>query len=82
PALVYGAYRLVQPEHPTIYAYTRDNGDQRMLVVLNFSERPATIDLSDYPLAGTPAINNYAGVRVKEDRTELLPYQAIVWELE
>ncbi len=82
PALVYGAYRLVQPEHPTIYAYTRDNGDQRMLVVLNFSERPATIDLSDYPLAGAPAINNYAGVRVKEDRTELLPYQAVVWELE
>ena len=43
--LVYGNYEIIQEEHPTIYAYTRTLEDQKMLVLLNFSESESSIEL-------------------------------------
>ena len=37
PAVVYGSYDLILPEHEQIYAFTRTLDDERLLVVLNFS---------------------------------------------
>ncbi|WP_431210559.1 alpha-glucosidase C-terminal domain-containing protein [Puia sp. P3] len=37
PALVYGAYEVLGPEHPHVYAYRRKLGDEEWTVVLNFS---------------------------------------------
>ncbi len=40
PAVVYGSYELILPEHAQIYAFTRTLADDRLLVVLNFSTQP------------------------------------------
>lgn len=40
PALVHGAYRDVDPDHPTVLAYTRGAVAERYLVLLNFSREP------------------------------------------
>ena len=45
PALVYGAYRDLLPDHPQVFAYTRSTADERLLVALNFSAEPVTVDL-------------------------------------
>jgi glycosidase len=37
PALVYGGYEVLGPEHPHVYAYRRKLGDEEWTVVLNFS---------------------------------------------
>jgi oligo-1,6-glucosidase len=37
PALVYGDYDLLLPEHEQIYAFTRTLQNERLLVILNFS---------------------------------------------
>ena len=34
--LIYGAYELLLPDDPDIYAYTRTLEDEQMLVILNF----------------------------------------------
>ena len=34
--LIYGAYELLLPDDPDIYAYTRTLDDEQMLVILNF----------------------------------------------
>ncbi|AWB44458.1 glucohydrolase [Paenibacillus sp. CAA11] len=34
--IVYGEYKLLLPEHPEIYAFSRELEDERILVILNF----------------------------------------------
>jgi oligo-1,6-glucosidase len=41
PLIVYGRYDLVLEEHEQIYAFTRTLGDERLLVLLNFSAEEA-----------------------------------------
>ncbi|SHK00589.1 glycoside hydrolase family 13 protein [Hespellia stercorisuis] len=38
--IVYGKYDLLMPEDAHIFAYTRTYGDEKLLVVCNFSEEP------------------------------------------
>jgi oligo-1,6-glucosidase len=38
--LVHGSYADVDPEHETVFAYTRTLGDEKMLVVMNWSTEP------------------------------------------
>jgi glycosidase len=45
--LVYGDYDLLTDEHPQVWAYTRGLGDERALVVLNWSDESATYDPTD-----------------------------------
>ncbi|MBJ7224171.1 MULTISPECIES: glycoside hydrolase family 13 protein [unclassified Brenneria] len=37
PALIYGEYRDLDPQHDKLFAYTRTQGDQQYLVVINFT---------------------------------------------
>jgi oligo-1,6-glucosidase len=45
PALVYGDYKDLDPQHPAIFAYTRVLGPARFLVVLNFSKDAITYNV-------------------------------------
>jgi oligo-1,6-glucosidase len=75
PVLVYGRYTLLDAANPDVYAYTRDLDGTRMLVLLNFRDRPARattgLDLGH----ATPLVGNYPD----PSRTgELRPYEAVV----
>ena len=41
PVVVHGAFTLLLPEHPQLYAYLRTLGDAQVLVVANLSDQPA-----------------------------------------
>lgn len=56
PALVYGAYRDLLPDHPRVFAYTRQADDEKLLVALNFSTDEVAVDLP----SGTRIIGNYS----------------------
>jgi len=79
PVLVYGHYNLLDKDHKQVYAYTRTLGDEKFLVVLNFSN-----DEIDYRIPGRfrhdeeILINNYKTCEQHQDKIRLLPYQAIV----
>lgn len=76
--LVYGKYELLDKNNPKVYAYTRGEGADKVLVILNFSKEktnwnvPADIILQDVPL-----INNYSSFTAGSI-VSLEPYQAIV----
>jgi oligo-1,6-glucosidase len=74
---IYGNYTLLDEKNPKIYAYTRELKDKKMLILLNFSKDKATpnigIDLKNAKIL----INNYGIIS-----SELLPYQAVIYELE
>ncbi len=80
PVFVYGEYNLLLPGHEQLYAYTRSLGEQQVLVVLNFSEKPATAIL---PLGDSPElmINNYPELDRSASTVLLKPYQALVFNI-
>ena len=47
PALVYGAYRDLDPAHERLFVYTRTLADQRLLVVVNLSGEPEQLVLPE-----------------------------------
>jgi oligo-1,6-glucosidase len=82
PVLIYGDYQLLFPDNEQVYAYTRTLGEQKMLVLLNFSEKDARVDLPS-PLSLKKAIiNNYETVDRNGSAVSLNPYQAVIYSLE
>jgi len=84
PVIVYGNYDLILDNHEEIYAFTRTLDDDRILVILNFSENtpefnlPENITFSSSDLL----ISNYK-VDTSEDihKITLRPYEARVYRL-
>ena len=79
--LVYGQYKLLDRANPHIYAYTRTQGPEKVLVVLNFSA-----EMRDWPLpagmtpSGAPWLNNYPDFAAGPTLA-LQPWQAVVLPL-
>ncbi|CAG0903653.1 unnamed protein product [Cyprideis torosa] len=79
--LVYGKYTLLQKEHPSVYAYTRGSGDDKMLILLNFSDAPSSIHLDEVKTIQKIEINNYNECAIQGNTVNLLPYQAVIFRL-
>ena len=76
--LVYGEYKIIKEEHPTIYAYSRALDDEQMKILLNFSESTSKINLLDLGLYKEVLINNYNELLIDKNTITLQPYQAVV----
>ena len=84
PVMVYGSYDLILNDHEQIYAFTRTLENDRLLVILNFTNGmpvfalPAHLAFSDQELL----INNYT-VDLSDDihQITLRPYEARVYRL-
>ncbi len=73
PIIVEGTFEPLLEDDPSVYAYRRVLGDQKLTVLLNWTDRNAACELKEQ-LKGTELISNY-----KQHKTgELLPYEAIV----
>jgi oligo-1,6-glucosidase len=81
PVLIYGAYQLLQEKHPDIYAYTRTLDDQKMLVLLNFTDHSSSIQLPEAKSVKNTLINNYESLSIKNEKITLEPYQAVILSL-
>jgi oligo-1,6-glucosidase len=84
PVIVHGRYDLLLEEHPQIYAYTRTLGDERLLVVCNFSGDTPVFSLpADIAFdSAEPVIANFdvpAGVDLRA--LPLRPWEARVYRL-
>ncbi len=79
PVLVYGDYQIVQPEHETVYAFTRELDDDKVLVLLNFSENESEFQLDPKLKVSKTLINNYSSINRKQQSITLKPYQAIIF---
>jgi oligo-1,6-glucosidase len=84
PIIVYGRYDLILESHREIYAFTRTLEDDRLLVILNFTENnpafelPSSVVFSDKELL----IGNYAVDPVEDLRlVSLRSYEARVYKL-
>ncbi len=84
PVVTYGIYDLLLPDHEQIYAFTRTLGDERLLVLLNFSPDTARCKLPESLKGGAPAllIGNYpADAPELSQGFDMQPYEARVYRL-
>lgn len=81
PVMVYGDYQLLYPEHTQIYAYTRILGEEKVLVLLNFSDEEAHEELTSEFKVGNILMNNGNSNPVSDLNIMLEPWQASVYEL-
>lgn len=75
--IVYGSYDLLDPENPDVYAYTRTLGDEKLLVVCNYTDKEISYQNMDGFAAAEILISNYSDFEVKETTT-LRPYECFV----
>jgi oligo-1,6-glucosidase len=78
PILVYGAYELLSPDDPSIYAYTRSMDGKKLLVLLNFSKQTVAYTIPDGIKPDAAQINNYDQLDLKGNVATLKPFQAVI----
>ncbi|WP_062238628.1 alpha-glucosidase C-terminal domain-containing protein [Fictibacillus sp. FJAT-27399] len=81
---MYGSFDIILEEHPQIYSYTRTLGEEKLVVILNFSgeqpnfEMPEHVEFAAHELV----ISNYeVNAEEKIQAIELKPYEARVYRL-
>jgi oligo-1,6-glucosidase len=79
-----GEYDLLSPEDEQVFAYTRTLGDERILIVLNWSKAPASVDLgpaNDRPDPTDPSVclSNYDDTSIDLEARPFRPYEAAVY---
>ena len=85
PIMVYGTYDLILDDHEEIYAFTRTLNDERLLVILNFSENTPEFNMPENITysASDLLISNYK-VDSSDDihKFTLRSYEARVYRLD
>jgi oligo-1,6-glucosidase len=76
--LVYGKYTLLDKDNPNVYAYTRELDGKKIVVLLNFSSKKATVNTGINTKKAKILINNYS---TPNKKGELRPYEAIIYQL-
>jgi oligo-1,6-glucosidase len=80
PALIYGDYNLIDPDHTKVFAYTRILGAEQLFIVLNFSKEEVIFS-RPLPVTQQVLINNYDHLDIAGKEITLLPYQALIFQL-
>lgn len=78
---VHGKYSIVQPEHPDVYAYTRELDGKKVMVLLNFKAGTTSITLDEAMSIDKTMINNFPDLTLEGKKVVLRPYQGVVLEM-
>jgi len=80
--LVYGDYGLLLPDHEQLFVYTRSLDDETVLVVLNWSDEPATFETGAVDTAdATTVVATREDGPADPDGAEFRPYEAAAYRL-
>lgn len=82
--LVYGKYTLIDKANPNVYAYSRENEKEKMLILLNFSASPSRVNIALNLSGATLLLSNYAEaplLNTGKTSLTLKPYQAVIYKL-
>ena len=78
PVFVYGKYQLLDSDNSNVYAYSRELNGKKLLVLLNFTNKPASVSTGVNMSNARLLIDNYGKV---SSTNSLRPYEAAVYEL-
>ncbi len=78
--IVYGTYNLLLPESDELFVYTRTLGDERLMVICNFTDRDVCIDRSVVEQIPDDAQLIIANYECADKITKMRPYEARVYK--
>jgi oligo-1,6-glucosidase len=81
PAFIYGDYDDTDPEHPSVFSYTRTLGSESYLVVLNFSRNSISFPLPKELKAGSLILSNSTTKEETDTELRLNPWDARIYRL-
>lgn len=77
PVIVHGDYVPLMEDDPQIFAFARSLGNQRLVIIVNFSSEPATFDTpAGFEISGDCAISNHAPRNAVSGTLNLAPWEA------
>lgn len=79
---VYGTYDLVLNDHEQIYAYVRELGSEKLLVLCNMTGKPAAAAAKGFNLKGAQTLLTNKQPRIWEAQVHLDPFEACVLKLQ
>ncbi len=79
--LVYGKYETQDSKNPDVFSYTRSNGKDTFLIVLNFTKEQCKTSIPDGFILDKELINNLNSLQIVGNTIDLQPYQACVVQL-
>ena len=79
-AFTYGDYKDLDRTSEQVYAYTRTLGDEKYLVVLNYSKTPVTYTLPNDMKPGKLVLGNLTKTADSSSTLNLAPYEARVYK--
>ena len=77
--IVYGHYELLMPEDEKLFVYSRSLGDEKLLVVCNFTEEETVFGVPEEFVGKKVLISNYKEQEAASS-IRLRPYEALVIE--
>ncbi|WP_409304621.1 glycoside hydrolase family 13 protein [Peribacillus sp. SCS-155] len=78
--LVYGDYQLLLPDHPQVFAYTRNWEGKTAAIICNFSNQELIVNLEGIPISGLKlALGNYEAIHTDFQNLMLRPYETKVY---
>ena len=80
-AISIGEYQPYQLEHPQVYAFTRTHEDEKLLVIVNLSDKEIAYDIPEDFATGEVLIANYPNPTVA-DTIQPHPYEALTLKKE
>ncbi len=81
PAFIYGNYKDLDPQHPTVFAYTRSLGADKYLVVLNLSKDDLAYTLPEGLKAALLALSNLDGKEENVHVVNLKGWEARIYKV-
>lgn len=79
PVLVYGKYTLLDRANPNVYAFTRELDGKKVLVLLNFKSKTATVNTGIDMRNAKVLTGNYS---TPSSNGTLQPYEAVIYALQ
>ena len=79
--LVYGKYETQDSKNPDVFSYTRSNGKDTFLIVLNFTKKQCKTSIPEGFILDKELINNLNSLQIVGNTIDLQPYQACVVQL-
>ncbi|WP_231459529.1 MULTISPECIES: alpha-glucosidase [unclassified Pedobacter] len=84
PVFVYGDYKVYDIENQDVYCFTRVDGNDKVLVILNFTKKDLsyTIDKNINTVNAKLLINNYEGMNAIDNNTvKLKAWQSLAFKI-
>ena len=79
PAMIYGSYTEVYEDREDIFAFVRDDGEEKILVVVNFGGEEAVYDVAHFGNGDIEILlSSYPDADGKPEADRLRPYEAVV----